>query len=218
MGFLQQEHWSGLPFPPPVEHILSDIKLKRSNQSILKEINSEYSLKGLMLKLQYFVHLMWRANSLTKTLMLGKTEGRRRRGQQRMRCLDDITDSMDMNLSKLWEIVKVRVAWHAAVHGATMSWMWLSDWTATTHSIMSLTLFFNWPMCLGVVTCQQIHTYFTITSRHRTSYSLYSSTFIHLSSALLMDRGHYPLLLLATRQQTNGVSVLACPCLCEFAR
>ena len=142
MGFSWQEHWNGLLFPPPVEHILSDIKPRRSNQSILKEINSEYSLKGLMLKLQYFVHLMWRANSLIKTLMLGKIEGRRRRGWQRMRCLDDITDSMDMNLSTLWETVKVRVAWHAAVHAAAKSWTWLSDWT-TTHTIVSLTLFFQ---------------------------------------------------------------------------
>ena len=139
MGFSWQEHWSGLPFPPPVEHVLSD--WLRSNQSILKEINSEYSLKGLMLKLQYFVLLIWRADSLIKTLMLGKIEGRRRWGRQRMRCLDDITDSVDMNLSKLWEVVKVRVAWHAAVHGVAKSWTWLSDWTTTT--IMSLTLFFQ---------------------------------------------------------------------------
>ena len=121
--------------------------MNRSNQSILKEISPEYSLEGLMvkLKLHHFGHLLWKTESLEKTVMLGKIEGRRRRGQQRMRWLDGISDLIDISLSQLWELVMNRDAWYAAVHGGTKSRTQLND---------SIKL--NWTVTLSLTLCQYI--------------------------------------------------------------
>ena len=171
-----------------------------SSQSVLKEISPEYSLEGLMLnlKLQYFGHLMRRADSLEKTLMLGKIEGRRRRGQQKLRRWDDITGSVYMSLSKVQEMMKDREAWHAAVHGVSKSRTWQREWTAAA-------LWWVWRPFLSYTHFHNLLFYKSYLTRSVAQlYNVWIALVVPVQSNLCLPRSVLPSLLVSNRGDATG--------------